>query len=513
MFYYLTIEKKRDKLLTKIGRMRRMKHIERRKKTVRTAFIILLVFLLYIIIGMLLPFWRLKGVEESKKNSFQVSDFYGTEDFIDRAQIIEDSTEALKMRIRMLEEAKERIILTTFDMREGESTKDIIAALIGAADRGVEIKILVDGISGLIRMQNNPLFGALGSYPGIEVRLYNKPNLLLPWTINGRMHDKYIIIDDSMLLIGGRNTFDYFLGDYIEKNKSKDREVFFFSTDADLQNPKLDQINSDSTIAQMEEYFWKIWNQKETKIFCNSQKMAQKQEVKEIKKELKERYQVLQEKWPELFEDEFDYIAYTVPIQKATLIYNPTTIYGKEPWVWYQLKALMMEAEERVYIHSPYAVFSEEMYAGMAEIQEKVKHVAIQINSIANGDNFCASSDYLYHKKDILETKWTIYEYDGGQSSHGKSLLIDDDISVIGSYNFDMRSTYVDTELMFVIHGEEFNQLLEKHILTLEQDCRKVTGIDSYEGEIIKNQKEITIAKKIQMRLAGLIMQLARCLV
>ena len=39
------------------------------------------------------------------------------------------------------------------------------------------------------------------------------------------MHDKYVIVDDSAYILGGRNTFDYFLGDYGFENKSLDREV------------------------------------------------------------------------------------------------------------------------------------------------------------------------------------------------------------------------------------------------------------------------------------------------
>ena len=44
------------------------------------------------------------------------------------------------------------------------------------------------------------------------------------------MHDKYVIVDDGAYILGGRNTFDYFLGDYDTKNKSLDREVLVYNT-------------------------------------------------------------------------------------------------------------------------------------------------------------------------------------------------------------------------------------------------------------------------------------------
>ena len=39
-----------------------------------------------------------------------------------------------------------------------------------------------------------------------------------------------------------------------------------------------------------------------------------------------------------------------------------------------------------------------------------------------------------------------------------KAVLIDERLSVVGSYNLDMRSTYLDTELMLVIDSKKLNQ-------------------------------------------------------
>ena len=36
------------------------------------------------------------------------------------------------------------------------------------------------------------------------------------------------------------------------------------------------------------------------------------------------------------------------------------------------------------------------------------------------------------------------------------------DLSVIGSFNMDMRSTYLDTELMLVIRSKDINKQLEE---------------------------------------------------
>ena len=55
-----------------------------------------------------------------------------------------------------------------------------------------------------------------------------------------------------------------------------------------------------------------------------------------------------------------------------------------------------------------------------------------------------------------------MYEVVCGQSLHTKTILIGDDLSIVGSFNADMRSAYLDTELMLVIESEEVNVMLRQ---------------------------------------------------
>ena len=54
----------------------------------------------------------------------------------------------------------------------------------------------------------------------------------------------------------------------------------------------------------------------------------------------------------------------------------------------------------------------------------------------------------------------------GGHSCHTKAVLIDDRMSIVGSYNLDMRSTYQDTELMLAIDSEKLNSMIRKEAET-----------------------------------------------
>ena len=75
-------------------------------------------------------------------------------------------------------------------------------------------------------------------------------------------------------------------------------------------------------------------------------------------------------------------------------------------------------------------------------------------NSTANNGNPLRRVDYQNHKEELIATGLELHEYEGGVSYHGKSITVDDDLAIIGSFNMDMRSTYIDTELMLVVHSE-----------------------------------------------------------
>ncbi len=104
--------------------------------------------------GLILPFCQLKSVGKEYQLKVQEREYYGEEGAgLEQACIIETAQEALDIRIQMINCANKKIVLATFDMRDCESMRDMAASLLQAADRGVEIEILVDGISGMLRMK------------------------------------------------------------------------------------------------------------------------------------------------------------------------------------------------------------------------------------------------------------------------------------------------------------------------------------------------------------------------
>ena len=90
----------------------------------RCLVLLVLAAVLYLIIGMMAPFWHMKDVSEEYKKSFDVSQFYGEQESVDRAAVVESSMDALDERIRLINRASERIIMST-DSRSEEHTSEL----------------------------------------------------------------------------------------------------------------------------------------------------------------------------------------------------------------------------------------------------------------------------------------------------------------------------------------------------------------------------------------------------
>lgn len=180
------------------------------------------VFLSYVAAGAVIPFTEQPPVSE-RTMDFHAEDFYGEENGIERAAVISDNEAALKERIRLISQAKECVVLSTFEFDADESGKDMLAALMAAGKRGVKVSILADGFPSLLSMNGNAYFHALSLLENVEIKIYNPVNVLHPWKLMGRLHDKYLIVDDTAYIAGGRNTYDFFLGEgtgYINLNYS-----------------------------------------------------------------------------------------------------------------------------------------------------------------------------------------------------------------------------------------------------------------------------------------------------
>ena len=79
----------------------------------------------------------------------------------ERVASVDSNKDAMLWRLRLIRSAEKSLILSTFDLRPDETGLDILAALQEAADRGVQIRLLADGICGAMYLRGSKEFGAL----------------------------------------------------------------------------------------------------------------------------------------------------------------------------------------------------------------------------------------------------------------------------------------------------------------------------------------------------------------
>lgn len=449
-------------------------------KKIPWGWVIVVLILIYV--GALtLPYVAHKKVSSTFVKDFEKRSFTNDQAGTERVSYLNDNVEALLYRLRMAEEAKKEIILSTFDFNSDHAGHDIMSVLYQAANRGVKVRIIVDGISGFLDLKGDPWFQALVSHDNVNIRTYNPVNLLKPWTMQARLHDKYFIVDDKMYLLGGRNTANLFLGDYSSK-KNIDRELFVYET----------QASSGSSIYQLKDYFEHVWTSQDSKNYT-CRKMTDK--VKNCITQLEKQYLDLQTQYPQAYET-WNWESLTKETQKVSLLSNPVNAGNKEPWMWYALNQLMKQGE-KVTIYTPYIICGKEMYQDLHQLMQNGTCVDIITNAVSSGANPWGCTDYLNQKENIWKTGADVYEFMGKHSCHTKALLIDNHMTILGSYNMDMRSTYQDTELMLVVDSPELNAEIAKEMETDKTYSRTMEDDGTYTyGEYYK-EKEMSTGKKI----------------
>ncbi len=250
----------------------------KKKKIGKWIGAIFLALLLYIMIGAVAPYMKAPEVTEETRKKAENAEYLGKGPSGERARILVENKTALAERIRLISQAKERIVLSTFDFRADESGKDMLAALQAAADRGVSVRVIVDGMSGFLRIIGNEYFGTLSAMDNVEIKIYNPFNFAKPWHLMARLHDKYLIVDHSAYILGGRNTFSYFLGDY-DSYKNYDWDVLIYEQ----------EYQEGCSMEQVEQYFESVWKLPESRL--HRVKHPEKQKYADAGKELRERYE------------------------------------------------------------------------------------------------------------------------------------------------------------------------------------------------------------------------------
>ena len=411
----------------------------------------------------LIPYMGRIYVSEETKARFQMAQFYGEGEIPERVMLVESPEDAFFHRMNLISNAQEEIIFTTYNIHDGTTTDLMVGALLASAERGVTIRILNDGLTGRI---SSRYLNVLAAHENIDIYFFHPFEFFRPQYINSTLHDKYMIVDNTFMLLGGRNIGDkYFNPDGFQGVVSLDREVLIYNTD----------LTFEGSIVQTQAYF-------EEKINSNHAVLQKPNSRRTGDRGMNQAaYIALYKTYRESLEIiDFDYYKHTIGVNAITLIYDPFDIAKKESVVAYNLYMLTQNSEV-IIMQSPYVVLTNRNFNFFAEAVQD-RDVTLLTNSLASTPNLPAFSAYYISRRNLLTTGITIYEYQSAtQSLHGKTYLFDGRLTAIGSFNINERSIRSDTETMLIIDSETFHDIVLEAIHDQMSQSLRVGNDNQYE--------------------------------
>ena len=116
--------------------------------------------------------------------------------------------------------------------------------------------------------------------------------------------------------------------------------------------------------------------------------------------------------------------------------------------------SLVYAAQKKVIVTSPYFVPDDSMLYAITTAAQSGLEVELFVSEI--GDQFLVFHAQRSYYEVLLRAGVRIWLYAGPTILHSKHLTIDDELSVIGSSNMDMRSFSLDLEMSVVVRGDRF---------------------------------------------------------
>jgi cardiolipin synthase len=153
-----------------------------------------------------------------------------------RIEILRDGDEAYPAMLDAIARATTTVALSTYIMRADKMGREFINALASAMKRGIDVRVLVDGIGSGYFLA--PAYARLRR-DGIPVgRFMHSP---LPWRmpfLNLRNHKKLLVVDGRIAFVGGMNIGD----ENVRRNNRPERVL---DTHFQIEGPVSRELNAD----------------------------------------------------------------------------------------------------------------------------------------------------------------------------------------------------------------------------------------------------------------------------
>ncbi|NIF76041.1 phospholipase D family protein [Paraburkholderia sp. Cy-641] len=377
--------------------------------------------------------------------------------------LLQDPVDAIAARVELAESADRTLDLQYYIWHDDLTGRELAAALLGAADRGVRVRVLLDDLG---TNADDQVLLAISSHPNVKIKLFNPvadrqfKSLATAFEfsrVNRRMHNKAMIADNEAAILGGRNIGDEYFG--------ASNVVAFGDLDVLLHGQIIRDVSS---------AFDEFWNSGSS--YSIEQLMGHKAAPSALSD--------YRAKMDEYIKAEHD-APYVVDARArlakileagdtnfawghATLLYDDPSKITRDPndaqgHIMTKFAALNLKPEHEMLLISPYFVPGKEGVAWIRDLTEHGVRVTILTNSLAATDVVAVNAGYQHYREDLLAAGVHLYELKPVGSSkvkaqrrffgssraslHAKTYVFDRQTVFIGSMNLDPRSNRLNTEI------------------------------------------------------------------
>lgn len=410
------------------------------------------------------------------------------------ALLLADGTQALLHRVALTRMAQKSILLQSYIYKDELTSKIFMHELWKAANRGVQVRILIDD-NGLDSDFSDII--TFDSHPNIEVKIFNPyknrsrilryPEMVYDFNrINHRMHNKIFVVDDIALIIGGRNVAD----DYFDHNTHvnfTDTDVMFIGDVAQAATKN----------------FMAYWNYERS---IPATLLPSKRSMKHYIKDIKAISQAIQAQPSDFIKydntikafvhryttKQFD-MAWGRAIFIADMPDKIEKTHQKRP-ITDALKQISAHTTSDIYIAAAYLVPGKHALGDLRIFQDKNVSVNVLTNSLASTDSLVVYAAWERYRDTFLKNGVRVYEYQyegkkkksgvrgkfsSGASLHSKTIVFDERITWVGSFNLDQRSSNLNTESVVVFENVEFAKKTKANIKAEMADAWELWSVDN----------------------------------
>ena len=363
----------------------------------------------------------------------------------------------------------------------------LFEALWRAAERGVRVRLLLDdaNTSGL-----DPTIAALDAHPNIEVRLYNPfvyrgsraLGYLTDFTrLNRRMHNKSFTADSQVSVVGGRNVANEYFG--------AAGAIGFADLDVLVVGPVVNEVSKEFDL---------YWNSTSAYPAAGLVRDAGADDAA-----------ALQARFAETRGDPVA-IDYVKTVREAAVIdallnqqlaleWTTARVVNDDPvktldtsertdiLLFPELMKQFGRPEQSFDIVSPYFVPGDNGTLMLTDLARRGVKVRVLTNSLAASDESIVHAGYMKRRRDLLRAGVALYElkpsanteslqvkgrFGSGKVAglHAKTYAVDGARIFVGSFNFDLRSARLNTEMGLVIDSPVFAHELGRFFDTIVPD-------------------------------------------